>query len=528
MRRSVAGYTRISRVGGRKGEGFISETVQREGCLSRASELGLAIEEWFHDPDYTGGNLQRPEWERLMARILDDRDPLCGVVVVRVDRFARTVPEGAPEVKRIWDSNGGHGVFVAADLPIDTTTPHGRKMLWDWLANAELFLEMRKVEWWNVKQRAIGRGAHIGRTPLQFSRIPKDAQKDGGKLVPKPEWVPVSLAIFEYAARDPDMRSAAISRWANEHAKRPDGRSWTPTGIDNMLRNRVLVGEVAYRPARGARRRTNHDFEPMVNPDAHEGIVPLDLFLAAQRSKRRPPRSTARSNSKRMYLLQGLVRCAGCRHSLVPSRAGRNIAVYRCDGESSAGKCPSRATISAHIIEPWVIAQVQEQLGEFEAVGEFVPEADDAAERLAQIESERHRAHNELARITENTALAAADPDGWLAVRRAAVENATEWDERYVAEIQAQRSPVPAVVGRSFSWDDVEPEELRDVILPAFIDCVFVRSGRGVAVDRRSLILWRGQADDDLPGKGRPAPAVRSFEWPEDEPLAGVARGEHP
>src|SRR4051794_20472228 len=98
----VAGYTRISRVGARKGEGFISLDDQREGIVRRAAELNLEIGEWFHDPDYSGGNLQRPEWERLMGRVLDPSDPISGVVVVRVDRFARTVPEGAPEVKRIW------------------------------------------------------------------------------------------------------------------------------------------------------------------------------------------------------------------------------------------------------------------------------------------------------------------------------------------------------------------------------------------------------------------------------------------
>lgn len=526
--RRVAGYTRVSRVGGRSGDGFISEADQREGIIARAAELGLTVAKWFHDPDYSGGNLQRPDWERLMERVLDEDDPICGVMVVRVDRFARTVPEGAPEVKRIWDSNRGAGIFVAVDLPLDTTTPYGRKMLWDWLSNAELQLEMMKASWWRAKRRAIERGAHIGRTPLAFERIPRRAEKNAGMLVPRPEWLTPVRRVFDYAKRHPDALEGTIARWANEHAPRPDGRRWSVTSIANMLRNRVYVGEVAYRPApRGSRRgRGNAAFDPMVNPDAHEGIVDEATFLAAQRERRRP-RTQAPSKAARVSTLRGLVRCAGCRHTLVPSRGGRGVATYRCNGETSAGRCPRPATITAARIEPWVLSQVQTQLGDVDAIGEFVsPTGSDGDDLFAAIESERARAHEDMRKITENTRLAAADPEGWLAVRHAAVATATELDDRYLAAIRAQQAPVATLLGGDFSWDDVTPEELRDIVLPAVIDCVFVRSGRGIAVEQRALILWRGQADPDLPGKGRPAPTLRSFQWPEDNTLAGVARGD--
>ena len=531
MGRTVAGYTRVSRVGGRRGEGFISEADQQEGITSRARELGLHVAEWFHDEDHTGGNLQRPEWERLMARILDPTDPIAGVIVVRVDRFARTVPEGAPEVKRIWESNGASGIFVAADLPLDTTTPYGRKMLWDWLSNAELQLEMLKASWWRAKERAIRRGAHIGRTPLGMRRVPKNADHDAGQLVPLPEWRDVIVRVFDHAAANPDALAATIMRWAIEHAPRPDGRRWTHTTIANMLRNRVYVGEVAYRPQPDGRRKATDTFAPMLNRDAHEAIVDEATWLAAQRHPgRRPPRTQAPQRAKRVAVLRGLVRCAGCRHTLVPSRggSGRQIArsgpipTYRCDGESSAGRCPSPATISAHIIEPWVLHHVKTQLGDFQTVGEFIGADDVPDDDFEEIEAHRESVHAKVKMITENTGLAAADPDGWLAVRHAALEEARVADERYLEAVQARQDRAAwktRSLGADFTWDDVTPEELRDAILPEVIDCVYVRSGRGLSVDRRALILWRGQADPDLPGKGRPAPDIRSFEWP-DRPAA--------
>ena len=522
MGRSVAGYTRVSRVGGRRGEGFISETDQQEGITSRARELGLTVADWIHDADYTGGNLQRPEWERLMARIMDPADPISGVIVVRVDRFARTVPEGAPEVKRIWESNGGAGIFLAADLPLDTTTPYGRKMLWDWLSNAELQLEMLKASWWRAKERAIRRGAHIGRTPLGMRRIPKNAESDAGRLVPLPEWREVITRMFDYAARHPAASVATIHRWAIEQNPRPDRRRWTHTTIGNLLRNRVYVGEVAYRPLPEGRRKTTDVFEPMVNPDAHEAIVDEATWLAAQRTgRRRPQRQQAPGHARRVYTLRGIVRCAGCRHTLVPSLGGGNARrpptpVYRCDGESSAGRCPAPASIVAHFIEPWVLEQVKTQLGAFEAIGEFVGIEPTTDELFEAIEASRDDAHANVKAITQNTALAAADPDGWLAVRHAALEEARAADNAYLAAIRNRQASETPVLAPEFTWEDVAPEELRDVVLPEIIDCVYVRSGRGLAVDRRALILWRGQADPDLPGKGRPAPEVRSFAWPVD------------
>lgn len=170
-----------------------------------------------------------------------------------------------------------------------------------------------------------------------------------------------------------------------------------------------------------------------------------------------------------------------------------------------------------------MLEQVQAQLGAFEAIGEFIGVDPATDEQFEAIEARRDAAHAKVKAITENTALAAADPDGWLAVRQAALEEAREEDGYYLEAIRSRQAAEAPVLAPEFTWDDVAPEELRDVILPDIIDCVYVRSGRGLPVDQRALILWRGQADPDLPGKGRPAPEIRSFEWPEGDALAGVA-----
>jgi hypothetical protein len=69
--RPVAGYIRVSRIGGRKGEGYISPDEQKGAIESYAGELGLRVapDAWVDDHDRSGGNFDRPGWERIVKRI---------------------------------------------------------------------------------------------------------------------------------------------------------------------------------------------------------------------------------------------------------------------------------------------------------------------------------------------------------------------------------------------------------------------------------------------------------------------------
>ncbi len=104
--RPVAGYIRVSRIGGRKGEGYISPDEQKAAIESYAGELGLrmAPDAWGDDQDRSGGNFDRPGWERIVKRI--ESGELAGVILLRVDRFARNVPDGATQIRHIVDECG--------------------------------------------------------------------------------------------------------------------------------------------------------------------------------------------------------------------------------------------------------------------------------------------------------------------------------------------------------------------------------------------------------------------------------------
>ncbi|MCW3027621.1 MAG: recombinase family protein, partial [Solirubrobacterales bacterium] len=80
-------YVRVSKVAGRSGESFISPTVQRERIEAWAGLHGAELT--WHEPelDVSGGRMDRPVFDRIMARVRAGETG--GVVVAKLDRFAR-------------------------------------------------------------------------------------------------------------------------------------------------------------------------------------------------------------------------------------------------------------------------------------------------------------------------------------------------------------------------------------------------------------------------------------------------------
>lgn len=496
----VAGYIRVSRIGGRSGEGYISPDEQRREIERYAKELGVRIapDAWGDDQDYSGGNFDRPGWENIVKRI--ESGELGGVIVLRVDRFARNVPDGAAQIRHIVDEC--KGLFGSAQERMDAATPTGRYMLQQFLNNAELQLNMLKGSWKVAKKSAIERGVHIGPTPLAFGRIPKGEPR-ASCLYPLPEWKPIIRALFKRCALR-KYGSLQVAHYMNEKYPRPDGKSWTATTVKQIVANRVFLGEVAYRP------RTE-DFVPLVNREAHEPMIDEATWLAAQWKPSKQSTSAGPAS-----LLAGLVRCAGCRYRMSGGRVGAKVRAYRCQRNHGAGRCPSPSVINSEPLEDFVLREVQSQWEArfavtIEDAGSSL-DADELAARLAEARAELDAFANDLsARRMLGDAYHAA-----LETRvNAVAEIEGEWAELDAGCEQAALTEI--------SWDSLEREELRE-ILGGALDAVYIRQGRNVPVETRAFLVWKGELDEDVPTRGKPVSVLRSFEWPqEDRPGVGKA-----
>ena len=117
-------YTRVSTENGLEQE-FNSLHAQREAAQayikSQAHEGWKLIRDHYDDGGFSGGSLDRPGLQKLLADIRERRIDI--VVVYKVDRLTRSLTDFAKLVE-LFDA---HGVaFVSVTQSFNTTTSMGR------------------------------------------------------------------------------------------------------------------------------------------------------------------------------------------------------------------------------------------------------------------------------------------------------------------------------------------------------------------------------------------------------------------
>jgi site-specific DNA recombinase len=459
------GYVRVSRIGGRSGEGYISADEQREAIERYAAELSGEVVQWHDDQDYSGGNLERPGFQAALERIRADESD--GIVVKRIDRFARSVPDGSAIVREIIDENGA--VFASCEERIDPRTDDGRYMLNMYLNNAELFLNRIKSGWITTKSRANARGVHIGPTPIGYQR------QKSKPLEPHPTYGPAMSKLFKRASAQ-KYGDSALAAWMTKTAPRESGAPWQPSEIRRWLSNRVYLGEVRY--------------GELVNTDAHPPLTDPATWERCQRE----PGTQRKAHSK--FLLSGLARCAHCRYAMGGQTGGGTdgaTPVYRCNGR----RCEGSSVIKAEPLEQYVTDLVREHVHGLEL------EAAAQGADLEALDREYEEAETELqafvADVNARRLLGEASWQDGLTAR------ALDRDARRKAREEAYAKSRLVSVARDV--DDLQGDDLRDLV-HGMVRHIFVRRRpRGAKVDDRVLIVW---SDDprhvDVPGPHRSGP----------------------
>src|SRR5436305_8420137 len=123
-RRRCAIYTRKSSEEGLEQE-FNSLAAQREACeayiRSQQHEGWVLSRTRYDDGGFSGGNLERPALQHLLADIRGSRIDI--VVVYKVDRLTRSLADFARLVE-IFDAQGAS--FVSVTQQFNTTSSMGR------------------------------------------------------------------------------------------------------------------------------------------------------------------------------------------------------------------------------------------------------------------------------------------------------------------------------------------------------------------------------------------------------------------
>src|SRR5438552_6370070 len=190
MRRTADGYIRVSRRAGREGESFIAPEVQRKKISDWAALHEVEVVRWWEEIDQSGAKLQRPMFQEALARC--ERGETGGIIVARLDRFARSAVDALESIKRL---NEAGARLVSVEDNFDGSTPMGRFAIGILTLIAELELERIKENWSNAISSAVGRGVHIS------ARVPTGYRRDEkGRLHPEEPAAPAARELFRRRA----------------------------------------------------------------------------------------------------------------------------------------------------------------------------------------------------------------------------------------------------------------------------------------------------------------------------------------
>jgi site-specific DNA recombinase len=448
------GYIRVSQVRGRKGERFISPSVQREQIEAWISSHNAVLGEVFEELDQSGGRADRPLLLVAIERVETGESD--GLVVAKLDRFGRSLIDGLRALARI---EAAGGTFVSVQDGIDISTPTGRLVSRILFAIGEWELERMRSNWDSARGRAVERGVYICR------RAPPGYLKGAdGRLRIDPRLAPIIREVFDRRLRGQSLDEIADFLNASE-LERETGGAFRAPGVHKLIVNCAYRGE-----ARSGSHR---------NPHAHESIVDPACWQAAQ-GKPRAPRVVVQA------LLVGLIRCAGCGRVMTAARPqGRNSKynVYRCYGHRYG--CRQPATVSGEELDPLV----EEYL--FRVCRRRRPPTD-GERAVEKCEAAVGEAEEGLAAYRDNPRLLRTlGPESFedgVAARRRTVE------KRLLELARARRArqhPRVELEGLERRWPTLDWRGWREVAAE-LIDCVVVARGAEPAIER-AWIFRRGR-----------------------------------
>jgi site-specific DNA recombinase len=484
----LIGYTRVSRVGKREGDSFLSPDLQREAIEAYAKAHGHRIVYWLEDLDESGSKLSRPAMKKALSALREGQTD--GLIAAKLDRFTRRVGD----LGRLLDeAKAGGWNLIAVDLGLDFSTLNGRLVANVLGAVAEWELMRRSEDWAAVHARKIDEGVHFsGRVPTAYKRSVVGTRKDGkpqhGPLVLDPEVATHVRECFLMRAQGASWRE--LSNLLNEHGVRTSyGSKWSYRAVRSILRSRTYVGEARH--------------GDKVKEGAHPAIVSEGEWQAAQRKQER---AVTRGEKSEGGLLSGLLVCSGCGHRMTRDftvrKNGNRTYFYRCRNN---GACDSRASISASKIEPYVNALMIAILESGELTVE--PRTDETDE----IDAAVAKARADL-QAWDDAFDADSDPAAFRAgreKRKAAVIEA----EAMLADARALTAESDALslfVGVRDLWNAPFPLADKRRAISALLPRVQITKGSGPIEHRVSFLSGTEELGPALPAEEAPLEALNA------------------
>ena len=268
-RLNCAIYTRKSSDEGLEKE-FNSLDAQREACaayvLSQKHVGWAALPDLFDDGGLSGGTMERPALQRLLADIKSGKVQI--VVVYKVDRLTRSLADFA----KIVDVLDAHGAsFVSVTQQFNTTTSMGRLTLNMLLSFAQFEREIAserirdKIAASKAKGMWMGGNVPLGYDVKERKLIVNDAEAETVRMIFRRY---AELGSVRILAEDLAGIGVVSKRREGASGALAGGNRFSRGALYTLLQNCIYRGEIAH--------------QGKVYPGQHEAIVDAGLWQLVQ------------------------------------------------------------------------------------------------------------------------------------------------------------------------------------------------------------------------------------------------------
>ena len=216
------GYVRVSKLGGRGGDSFLSPQFQREEIERAARREGMEVVDVLEEIDVSGrAGKKRPLWEQAIAAV--ERGDVGAIIVYNISRASRSVQDFLRADERVRAADG-RLVSAQENLSDDPSGVMTRNIL---LAIAQGESDRARATFAASAASAVERGMHhAGTVPLGYRR---NADR---RLEPDPDVGPVVVSVFERRAKG--WSWVRLARWLGEQ-----GHPMSESGVRGLVRNRA-------------------------------------------------------------------------------------------------------------------------------------------------------------------------------------------------------------------------------------------------------------------------------------------------
>lgn len=351
----------------------ISIESQIESCKLHISALRIAEEtKIFIDKGYSGKNLSRPDFGRMMGDI--ENKLVSTVIVYKLDRISRSLLDFAQIIEMFKKQNID---FVSTQEKFDTSTPMGNAMLSIIMVFAQLERETIQLR---IRDNYYARGKmgmYLG-GPAPFGYKKVNASLNGKKTyrLEADENACGTLSyIYQQYANTEKSLGKIVKELNDKNIPSPSGAAWDSSKLSRIMKNPAYVkadadihsyykskrciisndisdftgenGCYLYGKRQSNERKYTDVSDHTLSIALHKGLISSDVFLRCQR-KLDSNKQIKRSGASTRSWLSGLTKCPYCGYAMTILNSHKDVCVFVCSGRKNHVPC-EREVLSFHV-----------------------------------------------------------------------------------------------------------------------------------------------------------------------------------